>query len=160
MKKAMLMAVLLVMTAAMFAQKGMYDLQVGERIDRVKYNLKSKGFGDNDQTGQIITYDGNPETGIPYLQLNFTAEDSTLAAWHIVFDCSKNPDRIPQIMDELGKLHGIWDFMEEFDVDYIWYFPENRALYVDVYNNGRVSLHYAEGNWEDDDWDYYEGGWW
>jgi hypothetical protein len=159
MKKAMLIAVLLVMTAAMFAHKSMYDLQVGEKFDRVKYILKSKGFGNNDQTGQLITYDGNPDTGLPDLQLAFTAEDSTLASWNIVFDCSKNPERIPQILEELSKLHGAYDYLEEFDVDYIWYFPENRALYVYLYMNGKISLHYAEGNWDDDDWDYYEGWW-
>ena len=158
MKKAMFLFMLLVLAATLSAQTGLFGIWYGAKAEDVKALLKSQGFGDGTQNGAEIDYTPPAESKLPKISLTLTDDHTLLSYWSITYYLSDNPDVMLDILSNIAQVHGEASVVADFGVDYIWYFPDNHALYVYEYSDKAV-LNYTNGNWDDDDYYWYEEYW-
>jgi len=159
MKKTTLLFLLLVLTVALSAQVSLFGLQFGAKTDDVKALLKSKGFGDGQQNGSIIVYTPTADSKLPKIALTLSDDLTLLDSWDITYYFNGNPDMMIDILNNIAQIHGEVSVIDDYGVDYIWYFPNNHVLYVYEYND-RVLLDYTDGNWDDDEYYWYEEFYW
>lgn len=159
MKKAMILFGLLLIAATMFAQVSLLGLEFGASATEIVATLNAKGFKEISREGIIVKFQGGSESGLPDITVVLGEIDDTIVGWELTYDLSKDPALVYSIPASLGDLHGNVSVVDAYDVDYIWYFPNDRALYVDEVEGEKMVLWYGPGNWDDDDYNYYGDYW-
>ncbi|HRY83342.1 MAG TPA: hypothetical protein P5533_01785 [Candidatus Cloacimonadota bacterium] len=160
MKKALLICSLIMLVSLIFGQKSLYDIAFDAPLAETEAMLKSKGFMEINRVGGDITYNSDTIPNLLLLQIRMNDDKNAVQGWELRYDLSQDSDVEPYVIDMLKEIHGEYQVYNDYDYDYIWYFPNDKALYVSVYSSGRLVLYYTNGNWDDDDYYYYEDyGW-
>lgn len=155
MKKATLLFLLLVLAVALSAQVGLFGLEYGAKTEDVKALLKSKGFSEVKQVGSDVFFSPATTSELPTITLTLTSDGANLYEWDVSYPTIGNPDIIDNVYKELVEIHGEEDVLYDYGMDYIWYFSGDHALYA-IEAGGKFLLEYTYGNWDDDDYYWYE----
>ena len=156
MKNLLLVFALILLITSVYAQKGMFEISYDDSVSTTIAHLKDKGielrfddriyrgsFGTEPEASQIIIYP--------------SYDSLTVSQWEIRFNLGDKTKTEVDIIEELKSIHGDYDVYQDYDYDYIWYFPNDRAHYVFITNDGFVNISYTFGNWDEDDYYYYWG---
>jgi len=155
MKKALLMIGLVLLATVIFAQSSLYDLSYGATLNDTVSKLKAKGFVETARTDQYVTLSGGKDPILPLIKLYFNPDSPNISSWRLDYNLKGNPDLEKTILASLKALHGECTVTDDYDCDYIWYFADDKALYITVYAGDSMTLEYNYGNWDDDDYYYY-----
>jgi len=155
MKKTTLLFLLLVLTVALSAQVSLFGLQFGAKTEDVKALLKSKGFSEYSQNDNFMVFTPASASVIPTIKLTLTDDGSKLYRWTVTYPTTGNEDITLDVLAALAEIHGTVDVVDDYGMDYIWYFPGDRALYINDIGD-KLLLDYTFGNWDDDDYYWYE----
>lgn len=161
MNKMMLIVVLLAFCTLAFAQAGMFGIEAGAGADKVDRALKQQGFQVKESSDSKTVYNHPKKANLKSLDVIKDSSTGAVVEWLVLFDISKEDTSGAAILAEIKKLHGDTDVEDDFDADYIWYFSDDRALYVTVDEGDTILLDYASGNYDDDyDWYCYDDWYW
>ena len=155
----MILLGLLCVAAAMFAQVSLYGLEFGVSATETLARLKALGYEETSREGTIVRFKGGSESGLPDVMVAMGEAGDTVIGWELTYDLNKDPSLAYSIPASLGDLHGNVSTVDSYGIDYIWYFPNDRALYVSRMDSDTMVLWYGPGNWDDDDY-YYYGDYW
>jgi len=155
MKKALLMIALALLATAFFAQSSLYDLAYDAPLNDTVASLKAKGFVETSRTDKSVNFNGGKDQELPVVKLSLNTDGQSIAGWVLEYNLKDQPDLAETILASLEALHGEASVVADYDYDYIWYFADNKALYVTLYTGDSLTLDYTYGNWDDDDYYYY-----
>lgn len=155
MKKALLMIGLALLATAIFAQSSLYDLAYDAPLNDTVANLKAKGFVEIARTEKQVTLNGGEDPELPLVKLYLNTDSPTVSSWKLEYNLQDQPELAETILASLEALHGECSVTNDYDYDYIWYFADNKALYITLYTGDSLTLDYTYGNWDDDDYYYY-----
>ncbi len=133
----------------------LYGIAFGADAEATVLMLKSKGFVEFTRGPKSIHLKRNDNPKLPNIDLDLDEESKFVVGWELYFEPKDNPDILDSILTSLEELHGECDVESDFDADYIWYFPSDKALYLEIYGEGDFNLDYTNGNYDDDEYDYY-----
>jgi len=159
MNKIVLIFGMLAVAAAVFAQAGMFGVEFGVPVEQVDKALKQQGFQVKESNDVQTVYTHPKQANLTSLEVSRNSDDGTVSMCQIVFDISKTDMSGEAVLAEIEKLHGDPAVVDDFDYDYVWYFENDKALYVDVNDGQTVILMYQDGNFDDDYYWYYEDEW-
>jgi len=154
-KKFIVIVALLLLATATFAQSSLYDLKFNDSVTATLARLKAKGFVESSKGDAYYTYKGAKDPELPTIDIFLSQDRASVISWKLSYDLKGKPDLAQFILSSLEALHNAASVIDDYDYDYIWYFPNNKALYVDYYEGDSLVLDYATGNWDDDDYYYY-----
>ena len=156
MKRILIILGLVLVIGLSYAQKGMFDIEFGAPLTETEVMLKAQGFVESSRTEYMITYTNASLPNLSALDLSMNDEKTQVVRWKLRYDLSLDPeaaeDFVAQIVDQLYVLHGKDPIEYDYDCDYIWYFPDNKVVYVTIYPEDTMLLYYTTGNQEDDGW--------
>jgi len=155
MKKTTFLFLLLVLAVALSAQASLFGLEFGAKTEDVKALLKSEGFSEYSQNDNLIVFTPASASVIPTIKLTLTDDGSKLYRWTVTYPTTGNEDITLDVLAALAEIHGTVDVVDDYGMDYIWYFPGDRALYINDIGD-KLLLDYTFGNWDDDDYYWYE----
>lgn len=156
MKRTMLLIAILFTAVFSYAQKGLFDLEFDAIANEALLLIESKGFVETSREGTYIKYESSESANLPILNLNLTVDKAALDSWSFVYDIAPESPEITNLLQELVDLHGEPDIVDDFDCDYIWYYPNDRAIYVYPATTGQYIVSYTYGNFDEDEFYYYE----
>lgn len=155
MKKVLVSLALLLLATAIFAQSSLYDMKYGDSVTATLARLKAKGFVESMKGDGFITYKGAKDPDLPTIDMYLSLDRTSVTGWKMKYDLKTNPVLAELILSSLEALHDAPSVVGDYDYDYIWYFYDDKALYVDHFVNDSLILNYTTGNWDDDDYYYY-----
>lgn len=159
MKKAFMFSMFIVLIVTAFAQTGMYGIKFGAPVKEMDKQLRGSGFKIKESSESSTTYTNSTLPSLISLELRDSSSNDSVSGWTIKYDIEKDEKVQTNVLAKLKELHGEHDVSDDYDCDYIWYFPNDHALYVTVYPTN-IELNYTIGNWDDDEYYYYEDYWW
>ena len=135
MKKIMILLILIVASAAAFAQTGLFELSYGDSFEDCETTLVDKGFSNNIGDFGPNYFEPDDLGYVAYIELNLD-DTRHLKGWTVVYTGEVHDDYEEVAMDAIISWHG-----EDYDVDYDdWDFE----YYEWELENGR----YVEAVWE------------
>ena len=159
MKRALMIVIVLLFSALVFAQTGMFGIEFNAPLSRVNAALEAAKFTQTELESSSAKYTNNTKPNLISLTVRFEGSEKVISGWTIEWDLSTNTTDDVSILNEIRKLHGETDVEDDFDYDYIWYLENDKALYVLVYPGETMQMNYTEGNYDDDFYWYYEDYW-
>ena len=159
MKRILIIIGLVLVIGLSYAQKGMFDIEYGAPITETETMLKAQGFVESYRADDLISYGKSSISNLTTLDLRMNDEKTQVVGWRVEYDLSLDPeteyDFVAETIDQLIEYHGVAQIEYDFDSEYIWYFPDGKALYITVYSGDLMELFYTNGSLEDDT-NYYE----
>lgn len=155
MKKLTVILALLLLATAIFAQSSLYEMKFGDSVATTLARLKAKGFVESAKGDGFITCKGAKDPKLPTIDIYLSLDKKSVTAWKMKYNLKSKPELADLILTNLKALHNAPSVVDDYDFDYIWYFPNNKALYVDHFAGDSLILNYTSGNWDDDDYYYY-----
>lgn len=157
MKQLIIVVGLLLLATTIFAQRSLYDIQfddVGSAAEMIA-KLKAQGFVETERIENKFILNGPSDSDLPKLELQFDLSLTHIVYWKVVYNLVSKPDLAETILAKLTALHGRRSVEDDYDYDYIWYFPDYKALYVTHTEGVSLILDYTFGDWDEDDFYYY-----
>ncbi len=155
MKKLFVFVALLLLASAIFAQSSLYDMKYDDSITATLARLKAKGFVESSKGDSYYIYKGSKDPDLPTIDIYLSSDKTSVISWKLKYDLKGKPNLAELILTSLEALHDEPNVVDDYDYDYIWYFVNDKALYVDHYEGDSLILDYTTGNWDDDDYYYY-----
>ncbi len=146
---------ILLLASAVFGQTSLFDMKYGDSYSQTIARLKSKGFVEVDHSDKHYHLSGGAKSMLPEIMVYLSIDGKSVFSWKVTYDLKSDPAAEKKVIASLVDLHGKYSVKDDYDYNYIWYFPNNKALYVDVYNGDSILLDYTTGNLDDDDLYYY-----
>jgi hypothetical protein len=151
---------LILMTGLAFAQTGMFGIEFDSPKADTDKALKAQGFQVKETQEYSTEYTHPKRPDLIGLKVEWSVDNETVMSWIINFDISKKDTTGEAVLAEVEKLHGDDDVTDDFDCDHIWYFDNDKALYMDIYESTKVVLRYTWGTYDDDEYWYYGDDYW
>lgn len=155
MKKTLLLIGFILLMVSAYAQTGLFGIKFGAPADSTITMLQKQGLAIVSREATKVNFNGGKVPNLKGLSLYLSSDSTSVNSWNLAYDLSAGPEAGEAVIEALGELHGAYDVLEDYDYDYIWYFPNDKALYVSMFSDSML-LEYTSGNWDDDDYYYYE----
>ncbi len=157
MKKVLFVLGMLLLSTAIFAQRSLYDIEFGDVGSAAEMiaKLKAQGFVEIENVENKYILEGQSDSNLPKLEIQFDPSLTHIVVWKAVYNLVAKPELAETILAKLTALHGRCSVKDDYDYDYIWYFPDYKALYVTHTEGVSLILDYTIGDWDEDDFYYY-----
>ena len=146
MNKIYLILLLVMLSAALTAQTGLFELSFGDSRETALATLEKVNFSITDDSGTKVTLADEDNSLVEGIVLNFSEKDSTLVGWTVTYIEQEDEDIESTVIGILGSWHGddyVWDDdMEE----YYWYLDDTHtvAAWYDYFDSYFIVDYYID----------------